>query len=88
MKMRRRMVLKGLGGVTLALPFLEGLRRSSTAKAGGDGVPPFAIFFRQANGCASDQDIEVGSEPERFWPTTEGAITPETLAGRALDELT
>lgn len=86
MKMRRRMVLKGLGGVALGLPFLEGLR-SSTAKAGGDLTPPFAIFFRQANGCGSAQDTEVGSEPERFWPSAQGEITPETIAGRALDEL-
>ncbi len=88
MKMRRRMVLKGLGGVTVALPFLEGLRSAEPAIAGGEGTPPFAIFFRQANGCASAQNTEVGSEPERFWPTTEGALTPETVAGRALDELT
>ncbi|MEX1365543.1 MAG: DUF1552 domain-containing protein [Nannocystaceae bacterium] len=88
MKMRRRMVLKGLGGVTLALPFLEGLRSPSTAAAGGEIVQPFAIFFRQANGCASAQNTEVGAEPERFWPSAEGEITPATLAGRALDELT
>lgn len=88
MKMRRRMVLKGLGGVALGLPFLEGLRHASTAQAGGDMTPPFAIFFRQANGCASAQDTVVGAEPERFWPTAQGDITPETIAGRALDELT
>jgi hypothetical protein len=88
MKTHRRTILKGLGGFTLALPFLEGLRSGSTARAGEPLVQPFAIFLRQANGCASEQDTEVGAEPERFWPSQTGAITPETLAGRALDELT
>ncbi len=89
MKTRRRHFLKGLGGFTLALPVLEGLRRSQgTAHAGGAGVDPYAIFFRQANGVASAQDTVVGAEPERFWPSQLGAITPETIAGRALGELT
>src|SRR5690606_645437 len=87
MKTRRRTVLKGLGGLTLALPFLEGLRSGGTARAGEVLVEPYAIFLRQANGCGSAQNTEVGSEPERFWPTTEGALTPETMAGRAVDEL-
>lgn len=87
MKMRRRHMLAGLGGVTVALPFLEGLAPRQ-AKAGGTLVPPYAIFFRQANGVACAQDTELGAEPERFWPTTEGALTAETVAGRALEELT
>lgn len=88
MKMRRRMVLKGLGGITLGLPFLEGLRAPGTAKAGGSAVEPYAIFFRQANGCASAQTTEeFGEEPERFWPSAEGQLTAGTMAGRALDEL-
>lgn len=87
MKMRRRTVLKGLGGITLGLPFLEGLQ-PRTAQAGGSPVEPFAIFFRQANGAATAQTTEeFGSEPERFWPTQEGELTTGTLAGRALDEL-
>jgi hypothetical protein len=87
MKTHRRTILKGLGGFTLALPFLEGLRSSGTARAGGELVAPYAIFFRQANGCGSAQNTEVGAEPERFWPSAEGQLTAETLAGRALDEL-
>jgi len=87
MKMRRRMVLKGLGGLSLGLPFLEGLRSADNASAGEALVQPYAIFLRQANGCASAQTTELGDEPERFWPTTEGEITPGTLSGRALDEL-
>jgi hypothetical protein len=85
-KMRRRMVLRGIGGFTLALPLLEGLM-PRRARAGGGVLPPFAIFLRQANGVACEQDTEVGAEPERFWPTQTGALTSETVAGRALDEL-
>jgi len=89
MNTRRRHFLKGLGGFTLALPVLEGLRRTQgTAHAGGALVDPYAIFFRQANGVASAQDTVVGQEPERFWPSQQGAITPETIQGRALGELT
>ncbi|MEM9454965.1 MAG: DUF1552 domain-containing protein [Myxococcota bacterium] len=88
MKTHRRTFLKGLGGLTLALPVLEGLRRTAgTAHAGGELTPPYAIFFRQANGCASAQNTQVGNEPERFWPTQTGAITPDTIEGRALGEL-
>lgn len=87
MKTHRRTILKGLGGFGLALPFLEGLRSGGTARAGEVIVDPYAIFFRQANGCASAQNTEVGAEPERFWPTAEGELLPETMAGRAVDEL-
>ncbi len=83
MKVQRRTILKGLGGLTLALPVLEGLRGSGTARAAEGDAEPYAIFFRQANGCASSD----GNEPERFWPTQTGELTPETMAGRALDEL-
>ncbi len=87
MKTTRRTILKGIGGFSLALPLLEGLRTSSTARAGEAVVDPFAIFLRQANGCASAQNTDVGAEPERFWPTAQGELTAETLAGRALEEL-
>lgn len=81
------MVLKGLGGLSLALPVLEGLHQSRPAAAAEPPVPPFAIFLRQANGVAAEQIHELGSEPERFWPSATGTLTPETMAGRALEEL-
>lgn len=88
MTTNRRNFLRGVGGFSLALPLLEGLR-PSTAKASDPDVPPFAIFIRQANGvaCAQSTD-EIGEEPERFWPMTMGPLTSATVAGRALDELT
>jgi hypothetical protein len=61
--------------VALGLPFLEGLRPRS-ARAEDGGYPPYAIFVRQANGCAQ----EVDTEPERFWPYQLGPLTQADLA--------
>jgi hypothetical protein len=85
----RRLVLKGVGGAMLALPLLESfpVRRARAQANGADAPAPFAIFFRQANGVACAQNAELGQEPERFWPTQTGALTADTLKGRALDEL-
>jgi hypothetical protein len=86
MKVTRRFVLRGIGGAALALPVLE----SFAGRAGAQEVTakPFAIFFRQANGVACEQNSQLGHrEPERFWPTQPGPLSPETLNGRALDEL-
>jgi hypothetical protein len=83
----RRMVLRGLGGATLALPLLESFAPRSARAQAQDGTS-FAVFFRQANGVACEQDSPLGDgEPERFWPTAEGALTEQTLSGRALEEL-
>lgn len=88
MKLTRRMMLKGLGGATLALPLLESFSpRHASAQDMAD--QRFAVFFRQANGVAARQSVEGGSgfEPERFWPAQYGALTPQTMAGLALEEL-
>ncbi|MBL4687732.1 MAG: DUF1552 domain-containing protein [Nannocystaceae bacterium] len=85
MKISRRHVLRGAGGVAVTLPFLEGLAPREAKAA--EGERPFAIFFRQANGVASAQNTEVGNEPERFWPTQLGALTEATMGGRAVGEL-
>jgi hypothetical protein len=87
MKMSRRLVLGGIGGALLGLPWLESVR-GRPAWAQTAGIEPFAIFFRQANGVAAEQDTnEIGREPERFWPTATGPLTAGTLADRALAEL-
>ena len=86
MKLTRRIVLRGIGGAIVSLPFLEGLapRRAH----GADETPPFAIFFRQANGVAAEQNTgEIGMEPERFWPRTYGVLTPDNVLDRAIGEL-
>lgn len=87
-KLSRRLVLRGAGSLTLALPILESVGRPRGARAAEDAFPPFAIFLRQANGVASAQTTtELGQEPERFWPREYGRLTPENVEGRALDEL-
>ncbi len=90
MTLNRRLFLRGLG-VTLGLPVLESLGATGCKpppRAPGD-AGSFAIFFRQPSGVASLQhNEELGNEPERFWPRQHGRLTPESVAGRALEELT
>ena len=88
MKLPRREVLKGIGGACLALPLLEGVWGKS-ARGQAPTNEPYVIFFRQGNGVAAEQRTsELGNEPERFWPREPGALTAESVAGRALEELT
>lgn len=89
MKISRRLVLQGAGGAILALPLLESIGGlgPKRARADVDDVPPFAVFFRQGCGVACEQRTDLGSEPERFWPRSEGALTTDSLRDRALDEL-
>ncbi len=85
-RVSRRWVLRGIGGVAISLPLLESFRPRSAQAS--DATPPFVIFFRQANGVAcANNNNEIGSEPERFWPQAEGPLTASSVAGRALDEL-
>jgi hypothetical protein len=86
-KLSRRTFLRGLGGAVLGLPVLESIGGPRNAHAALSSEP-FAIFFRQANGVAQEANTgEIGAEPERFWPRSLGALTPETMNGRAVDEL-
>ena len=68
----RRKFLRGMGGVVLALPFLETFapRRALAAT-----YPPWAVFMRQANGVVQETD-----EPEMFWPNQVGQLTQTGLA--------
>jgi hypothetical protein len=73
--MQRRQFLRGLGGIAVALPFLEAFapRRASAA------APPkrLAIFF-----CCN------GVNMENFWPTTSyGPLTAASLAGTGMEPL-
>lgn len=74
--MQRRHFLRGLGGVVLALPFLETFEPKH-AKAGNGSYPTWAFFMRQANGVVQETD-----EPEMFWPTQMGALTKTGLAAQ------
>lgn len=78
----RRRFLKGLGGITLGLPLLPSIH-GARAMPGG---PVYSVFVRAGNGVAQLE----GDEPERFWPSTEGALDASTLAAdtdRSLSEL-
>ena len=71
----RRNFLRGAAGLTLALPFLEGLPERSAWAA--DAKPVFSLFI-----CAVG-----GVVPERFFPAAPGPITAEVLTGKATAEL-
>lgn len=74
--MNRRLFLRGLFGVSMALPFLESLSPRK-AEAGPGDIPPFAIFMRQANGVVQ----KTNDEPEMFWPSALGGISTASLQG-------
>lgn len=77
--MNRRYFLRGMFGAAVALPVLESLhwrRFTRTAKAAGAGSKRLAVFF-ECNGV----------NMSTFFPSATGAITPATLAGRALEPL-
>jgi hypothetical protein len=85
-RISRRVVLKGVGGAILGLPFLEGVLPRDAKAA--DTVPPFAVFFRQACGVACAQTTtEIGAETEKYWPIAMGDLSAANLKGRALEEL-
>lgn len=85
-KLSRRLVLRGLGGVTLSFPVLESLL--PRAAWGQAGRKRFAIFVRAGNGIVQNS----GGDPERFWPEQTGALTTASMragenANRAVSEL-
>ena len=83
----RRRFLRGVGGVAVALPFLESVVFSEGPARAAGTRPVFNVFVKQGNGV---QQAWSG-EPERFWPHELGALTPEILrtrdADRAVSEL-
>lgn len=77
MKMQRRQFLRGLGGVTVGLPFLETFApRKAAAQAAA--VPKRMVVFFNSNGVNMD----------KWFPTTGyGALTPASLVGTGLDPI-
>lgn len=74
-KMQRRNFLRGAAGLTIGLPFLEGLpTRSAWAQ---NEVPVFSLFMVAANGVV----------PQRFFPAAAGALDAGNLSGKAVGEL-
>ena len=75
--MKRRNFLRGAAGVSIALPFLEGLpQRSAWAM---DTKPIFSFFVSAVHGCV----------PERFFPESTGPLDEAALAasGKATSQL-
>ncbi len=82
MKLSRRLMLRGLGGVTLALPMLESIL---PREAWGQTTRhKFAAFVRSGNGI-----VQTGGDGgERFWPRALGALTTTILKDQNGDRAT
>ena len=72
--MNRRIFLKGVGGVTLAVPFLSSLQ-GKQSKAQDAGPPRRVVIFHSHNGCLTN----------RWFPKTAvGNLSATDLAGTTL----
>lgn len=72
-KSSRRRFLRGAGGLAVGIPFLESF---ASRQAFAAPNKRFGVFF-----CCN------GVNMEKFFPTSYGAITPETLAGTSIEAL-
>jgi hypothetical protein len=74
LQMNRRMVLRGAGGLMLGLP----LPRKAAAQTALRS--PFVLIVVGDNGVVqAGVNLNVASEPERFWPTATGALTNASM---------
>ena len=77
--MNRRRFLKGVGGATLALPFLSSLHGKQSKAQDAAGPPRRVVIFHSHNGCLTN----------RWFPKTAvGALSAPDLAGTTLEGLT
>jgi len=75
---KRRTFLKGVGGATLAAPFLSSLERPVKAQDGAPTDPVRMVIFYTQNGCLTN----------RWFPSVaEGAIDAAALTGKTLEPL-
>jgi hypothetical protein len=89
--LRRRHFLRGACGLTLSLPLLD-VFMPRGASAQSATTPPFLLLVVQANGVVqAGKGIDGSTDPERFWPTSAGALTAAALeadkSSRATGEL-
>jgi hypothetical protein len=79
LKMNRRMVLRGAGGLMLGLPLLETFMPKS-AEAQAAMRSPFVLIVVSDNGVVqSGVTLGGAAEPEKFWPSTTGTLTKEGM---------
>ena len=81
-RINRRAFLRGVGTTGLALPFLEGAQDRSAWAQTED--PKFAFFICTSCGVVQKS----GSDPEKFWPTADGALTTASMQAFAADRAT
>ena len=82
LRMNRRMVLRGAGGLMLGLPMLETFlpRRASAQTVMRS---PFLILVVNDNGVVqAGATLSGTSETERFWPSTNRDVDQREHAGR------
>jgi hypothetical protein len=81
-RINRRAFLRGAGTVAVGLPFLESVpERSAFAQTEN---PLFAFFICTSCGVVQRS----GSDPEKFWPTADGALTTASMQAFAADRAT
>lgn len=78
----RRAFLRAAGTVAVGLPFLEGLPERSAWAATEN--PVFGLFICTSCGVVQGER----GDPERFWPTSEGALTRESMEASAAERST
>jgi len=79
LKMNRRLVLRGAGGLMLGLPLLEGfMPRQAAAQAAVRS--PFVLIVVSDNGVVqAGVTLNGAAEQERFWPSANGALTQASM---------
>ncbi len=92
LKMNRRLVLRGAGGLMLGLPLLEAFMPKEAAAQTAAMRSPFVLIVVNDNGVVqSGVTLGGGGEPEKFWPTSLGPLTKASLqadkATRTMGEL-
>jgi hypothetical protein len=79
LKLNRRLVLRGAGGLMLGLPLLEAFMPKEAA-AQAAMRSPFVLIVVSDNGVVQ-AGVTLGGqgEPEMFWPTTTGTLTKDGM---------
>lgn len=79
-RLPRRHFLRGVGGITLGLPLLEGFMPKSARAQAAATPSPFVILVVNANGVVQAGSAIGGStDPETFWPSKTGALTKASM---------